>query len=98
MHASLKFGFTSFSSPANLLRIVCRNTVYIPLLLFFTKYAVKAEEVERLRLPSPRLCRLLIGKRTKLQQPRFLGDAFQEELLIRSVSSARNWIGIRFAC
>jgi hypothetical protein len=37
VQASLKFGFTSFSFVCNLLRIVCRNTVNRPLLLFFTQ-------------------------------------------------------------
>jgi hypothetical protein len=45
MHPSLKSAFTSFSFACNLLRMVCRRTVYIPLLLFFTQMCVKPRKL-----------------------------------------------------
>src|SRR5580704_10153141 len=53
--------FTAFSFACNLLRIVCRSTVYIPLLLFFTQICVKPRKLNVSGFPSPRLCRLLIA-------------------------------------
>src|SRR2546430_12733879 len=53
--------FTSFNFVCNLLRIVCRSTVYIPLLLFFTQICVKPRKLNVSGFPSPRRCRLLIA-------------------------------------
>src|SRR5260370_9991573 len=55
--------FPAFSFACSLLRIVCRSTVYIPLLLFFTQMCVKPRKLKVSGFPSPRLCRFWIANR-----------------------------------
>src|SRR5207249_11501033 len=82
--------FTSFNFVCNLLRIVCRNTVYIPLLLFFTQICVKPRKLNVSGFPSPRLCRLLIANGPNSSSRVFSGCNARLNFLILSVSSARN--------
>src|SRR3984885_9082060 len=53
--------FTAFSFVCNLLRIVCRNTVKRPLLLFFTQMCLKPRKLNVSGFPSPRHCRWSIA-------------------------------------
>src|SRR5439155_160249 len=82
--------FTSFNFVCNLLRIVCRSTVYIPLLLFFTQICVKPRKLNVSGFPSPRRCRLLIANGPNSSSRVFSGCNSRWNFLILSVSSARN--------
>jgi hypothetical protein len=53
VHASLKFGSHLVPFACNLLRIVCRNTVNRPLLLFFTQICVKSKKLNVSRFHFP---------------------------------------------
>src|SRR5437016_14530716 len=90
VHPSSKLGFTSFNFVCNLLRIVCRSTVYIPLLLFFTQICVKPRKLNVSGFPSPRRCRLLIANGPNSSSRVFSGCNSRWNFLILSVSSARN--------
>src|SRR6266550_2928554 len=80
--------FTSFNFVCNLLRIVCRSTVYIPLLLFFTQICVKPRKLNVSGFPSPRRCRLLIANGPNSSSRVFSGCNSRWNFLILSVSSA----------
>src|SRR5215469_5878346 len=84
--------FTTFSFACSLLRIVCRNTVYIPLLLFFTQMCVKSDDLHfhicvRERVSLGRFYRYALN-RLRLQTPdRSLRSAPCSPMAIRQTAS-----------
>src|SRR5882724_5837074 len=97
MHASLKFGFhlVQLRLQPFAYRLPQHRIHSIASLLHANMR--KAEEVERLRLPFSAPLPIIDRKRTKLQQPRFLGMQFQEELPHSLGEFRSELIGIRFA-
>src|SRR5215467_6084168 len=97
MHAPLKFGFHLIQfclhSFAHRLPQNCKHSI-APLL---HTDMCKAEEVECFRFPFPTPLPVVDRKRTKLQQPCFLGMQFQIELLHSFREFHPKLFGIRFA-
>src|SRR5713101_2929649 len=89
--------FTSFSFACNLLRIVCRNTVNRPLLLFFTQMCVKPRKLNVCGFPSPRHSRWSIAKGPNSRSRVFSGCSSKVELLHSFRKFRPELFGIRFA-
>src|SRR6266581_2631376 len=87
---------TSLSFACNRLRIVCRNTVNRPLLLFFPQMCVKPRKLNVSGFPSPRFLSVFGRERSELQQPRFLGMQPQTELAHSLDQFCPEPYGIRF--
>jgi hypothetical protein len=96
VHASLKFGF-------HRVQLCLQPFAYRPpqhrvpsVAPLFHADMRKAEKVERLRFPFSASLPVVDRKRTKLQQPRFLGMQFQVELLHSFRKFRPKLVGIRF--
>src|SRR5437867_1708557 len=72
--------FTSLSFACSRLRIVCRNTVNIPLLLFLPQICVKPRKLNVSGFPSPRCFRFAAANGPEFQKARLLRMQFQLEL------------------
>src|SRR6516225_8912842 len=82
--------FTAFSLACSRLRIVCRTTVNIPLLLFFPQICVKPRKLNVSGFPSPRRFRFVSANGPNSRRRVFSGCSSSANFRNRSVSSAQN--------